>query len=206
AFGRRTAALEAHGSDADLVATPVMLGQALPGWLVGMLAVAMFASFMSTQDSYLFCWSSIIARDILAPLKGRDNDAVFQKRATQIGIAAIAAYEIYWGLVYDGGEDIWDYLAVSGAIYFCSGIVLLAGGLYWKRATRRGALAALALGFTSIVALGPVKAALGLDGVSAPAIGFAAIALSLAGFIVGSLTETPGDAAAKGRLRVSSGG
>lgn len=183
--------LASHGRDADLVATPVMLGTALPGWFVGFLAVAMFASFMSTQDSYLFCWSSIIARDILGPLTGRTDDAPFQKRATQVGTALIALYEIYWGLIYQGGEDIWDYLAVSGSIYFCSGIVLLAGGLYWPRATRRGAIAALVLGFSAIAALGPVKSGLGLGDVSAPVIGFAAIGLSLLGLIVGSLTERP---------------
>ncbi len=184
-------ALAAHGRDSDLVATPIMLGTALPGWLVGILAVAMFASFMSTQDSYLFCWSSIIARDILGPLTGRTDDAPFQKRATQVGILLIALYEIYWGLVYEGGEDIWDYLAVSGSIYFCSGIVLLAGGAYWPRATRRGAIAALVLGFAAVIALTPVKTALGLEQVSAPVIGFATIGLSLMGFILGSLSEKP---------------
>lgn len=184
-------ALATHGRDGDLVATPVMLGQALPGWFVGLLAVAMFASFMSTQDSYLFCWSSIIARDILGPLTGRHDDAPFQMRATRIAIVAIATYEIYWGLIYQGGEDIWDYLAVSGSIYFCSGIVLLAGGAYWPRATRRGALAALILGFSALAGLGPLKAALGLQDVSAPVIGFAAIGLSLAGFVLGSLSEKP---------------
>lgn len=189
--GEAATTLAGYGRDADLVATPMMLGSALPGWLVGFLAVAMFASFMSTQDSYLFCWSSIIARDILAPLTGRTDDAPFQKRATQAGIVAIALYEIYWGLIYQGGEDIWDYLAVSGSIYFCSGIVLLAGGAYWPRATRRGALAALVLGFSALAGLGPVKTALGIGDVSAPAIGFAAISLSLLGFIVGSLTDTP---------------
>ena len=183
--------LAAHGRDGDLIATPVMLGHALPGWFVGFLAVAMFASFMSTQDSYLFCWSSIIARDILGPLTGRTNDVPFQRRATQAGIFLIALYEIYWGLIYQGGEDIWDYLAVSGSIYFCSGIVLLAGGAYWPRATRRGALAALLLGFAALAGLGPVKAALGLGDVSAATVGFAAIGLSIAGFVIGSLTERP---------------
>lgn len=185
------AALAAHVRDGDLVATPVMLGQALPGWFVGLLAVAMFASFMSTQDSYLFCWSSIIARDILGPLTGRTHDAPFQMRATRIAIVLIAAYEIYWGLIYQGGEDIWDYLAVSGSIYFCSGIVLLAGGAYWPRATRRGAIVALILGFSALIGLGPLKAALGLQDVSAPVIGFAAIGLSIVGFVLGSLSEKP---------------
>lgn len=177
------------GDDRDLAATPYVLGQTLPPVLVAFVAVALFASFMSTQDGYLFCWSSIIARDILAPLLDRTGDAGFQIAATRIGIVVIAGYEIYWGLVYAGKEDLWDYLAVSGSIYFCSGIVLLAGGLYWQRATRRGALAALVAGFSAVVALTPVKAALGLDAMSAPAIGFAAIALSVAAFIIGSLSE-----------------
>lgn len=185
------ALLSAYGSDADLVATPVMLGRALPGVLVGALAVAMFASFMSTQDSYLFCWSSIIARDIAAPLTGREHDGAFQMRITRLAIVAIAGYEIYWGLIYQGGEDVWDYLAVSGSVYFCSGVVLLAGGIYWPRATRRGALLALLFGFSALAGLGPVKTLLGLEAWSGQAIGFAAIGLSLAGFVVGSLSERP---------------
>lgn len=174
-----------------LVATPAMLAELLPGWLIGILAVALFASFMSTQDGYLFCWSSIIARDIAAPLTHRRDDPGFEIHATRWIIPIIAAYEVYWGLIYAGGEDIWDYIAVSGSIYFCSGIVILAGGLYWPRATRRGALAALVLGFAAIAALSPVKTWLGLDGVSAPMIGFASIGLALAGFVLGSLTERP---------------
>ncbi len=181
--------LSGNGSDADLVATPLMLGYAMPSWLLAFLAVAMFASFMSTQDSYLFCWASILSRDVLGPVFGTVENEKAQKLGTRVLIVVIALYELYWGLIYEGREDIWDYLAVSGSIYFCSGIVLLAGGLYWKGATRRGALWALILGFSAVVALSPIKTALGLDSVSSPVIGFAAIGLSLIGFVVGSLSE-----------------
>lgn len=181
--------LAAHGSDADLVATPLMLGHAMPGWLLAFLAVAMFASFMSTQDSYLFCWASILSRDVLGPVFGTIENEAAQKWGTRALIVAIALYELYWGLIYEGREDIWDYLAVSGSIYFCSGIVLIVGGLYWKGATRRGALWALILGFSAIIALAPLKTALGLEHVPSPIIGFAAIGLSLLGFIIGSLSE-----------------
>lgn len=180
---------ETFGKDSDLAATAAMLGVALPGWLLAFMAVALFASFMSTQDGYLFCWASIISRDILGPLTGKIDDEAFQKSATRAAIVLIALYELYWGLIYEGKEDIWDYLAVSGSIYFCSGIVLLVGGLYWKGATRRGALWALILGFSSVVALEPIKLALGLEGVPAPVIGFATIALAGLGFVVGSLSE-----------------
>jgi SSS family solute:Na+ symporter len=188
------AALEAHGSDADLVATPLMLGYAMPAPLLAFLAVAMFASFMSTQDSYLFCWASILSRDVLGPVFGTIDNERAQKLGTRTLIAVIALYELYWGLIYEGGEDVWDYLAVSGSIYFCSGIVLLTGGLYWKGASRRGALWALILGFSAILGLTPLKTALGLEMLSGPAIGFGAIGLSLIGFVAGSLSERKGTA------------
>ncbi len=183
------AALAGYGGDADLVAMPAMLGHALPGPLLAFLVVAMFASFMSTQDSYLFCWASILSRDVLGPIFGTVDDERAQKLGTRVLIVLIALYELYWGLVYEGREDVWDYLAVSGSIYFCSGIVLLAGGLYWKGATRRGALLALIFGFSAILGLAPLKAALGLEALSGPTIGFAAIGLSVFGLVAGSLSE-----------------
>jgi len=179
--------LGSHGGDADLVATALMFGHAMPDWLVAFLAVALFASFMSTQDGYLFCWASILSRDVIGPVFGTVDNEWAQKLGTRSLIVLVALYELYWGLVYEGREDIWDYLAVSGSIYFCSGVVLLAGGLYWKGATRNGAILALILGFSAVLGLSPVKTAFGLEYLTAPAIGFLSIALSVAGFVSGSI-------------------
>jgi hypothetical protein len=55
----------------------------------------------------------------------------------------------------------------------------------------RGAIAALILGFSALIGLGPLKAALGLQDVSAPVFGFAAIGLSIVGFVLGALSEKP---------------
>lgn len=181
--------LESYGSDADLVAVASLFAHALPDWALGFMVVAMFASFMSTQDGYLFCWASIISRDILGASTNRIDDEAFQKRWTRIFIILIALYELYWGLIYEGGEDVWDYLAITGSIYFCSGLVLLAGGLYWRGGTRLGAWLALILGFSAIASLEPIKLALGLSDWSAARIGFTAIGLSLTGFVLGSLLE-----------------
>ncbi len=180
---------QTYGEDADLAATPAFLGLVLPTWMLAAMAVAMFASFMSTQDSYLFCWASVLARDVYAVLRGKTRDASSQIFMTRVIIVLIALYELYWGLIYDGKEDIWDYLAVSGSIYFCSGTILLAGGLYWKGATRWGALLALLFGFCAVAGLAPVQSMLGIEGVSAPLVGFSAVLLSGLGFVVGSLLE-----------------
>jgi len=181
-------AVELAGDD-KLAATAVFMAQVLPAWFIGLIVVVFFASFMSTQDGYLFCWSSIISRDIIGPLVGRVDDEAFQKICTRIFIVIIAIYEFYWGLFYKGSEDVWDYMAITGSIYFSSGVVLLAGGLYWKGATKLGAWGALLFGLSAILAFGPVKKAWGFEGWSEAQIAFMAIGLSLLAFIVGSLLE-----------------
>lgn len=175
--------------DAKLAATAQFMADVLPPWIIGLTVVVFFASFMSTQDGYLFCWGSIIARDILGVLTGKIEDEGFQKRWTRIFIVLIAFYELYWGLIYSGSEDVWSYLAITGSFYFCSGIVLLAGGLYWKGATRLGAWGALIMGLSALLAFGPIKEWAGFQAWSEAQIGFLSIGLSILGFIAGSLIE-----------------
>ena len=83
-------------------------------------------------------------------------------------IVAIGLYVLYWGLIYRGKDDIWDYMAVTGAIYFTGAFALLLGGLYWQRASSTGAFLALLAGMTAIIGLGPVQELLDIDIPSAP--------------------------------------
>lgn len=175
--------------DAKLAATAQFMADVLPVWLVGLMVVVFFASFMSTQDGYLFCWASILSRDILGSITGRVDDEAFQKKWTRIFIVLIALYELYWGLYYKGSEDVWNYLSITGSIYFCSGIVLLAGGLYWRGATRLGAWGALLFGLTALLGFGPIKEAAGFTEWSEAQIGFLSIGLSLFGLVAGSLLQ-----------------
>jgi SSS family solute:Na+ symporter len=58
---------------------------------------------------------------------------------------------LFYGLWYELPGNAWDYLAVTGNIYLASVFTLLVAGLYWRRATTKGAYAALVLG-----AIGPI--------------------------------------------------
>lgn len=49
------------------MAMPLMLGRILPIGLIGLITAGMLAAFMSTHDSYLLCWSSVITQDVIAP-------------------------------------------------------------------------------------------------------------------------------------------
>ena len=143
----------------NLYAMPIFLGRILPAGLIGLITAAMIAAFMSTHDGYLLCWSTVITQDIIAPLFKERLDNPTRIKITRILIVLIGLYILYWGLFYTGEEDIWDYMAVTGAIYFTGAFSLLLGGLYWHRASSTGAVLALFVGITAVIGLGPVQQA-----------------------------------------------
>jgi len=170
----------------NLYAMPIFLGRVLPAGVLGIITAAMIAAFMSTHDSYLLCWSSVITQDIVAPIMKNRLSTSGRIRLTRILIVAIGAYILYWGLIYKGADDVWDYMAVTGAIYFTGAFALLVGGLYWKRASSTGAVMALVAGCSAILGLGPVQDLLGIT-IPSARMGLISIGLTVTAMVVGSL-------------------
>ena len=56
--------------DQSLRALPVFLGQLLPTGLIGLIGAGMLAAFMSTHDSYLLCWGSVLSEDVVHAAMG----------------------------------------------------------------------------------------------------------------------------------------
>jgi SSS family solute:Na+ symporter len=148
-------------SQVTLIAMPVFLSQILPIGLIGIISAGMIAAFMSTHDSYLLCWSSVLTQDVVAPWFKKGLSSKARLLLTRIFIIGIGIFILIWGLWYSLGQDLWDYMAISGAIYFTGAISLLVFGLYWKRASKVGAYSALVCGFFAIIGLTPVQNKLG---------------------------------------------
>ncbi len=170
----------------NLYAMPIFLGKILPAGLIGILTAGMIAAFMSTHDSYLLCWSSVITQDIVAPMKSQPMSPQTRIKWTRTFIILIGIYILYWGLVYEGSDDIWDYMAITGAIYFTGAIALLVGGLYWKNASSTGAILALLGGLSAIIGLSPIQSFIGIS-IPGEVVGLSSVALSLFLLIGGSL-------------------
>ena len=113
-------------------------------------------------------------------------------------LVLIGAFLLVWSLWYPLELDLWDYMAVSGAIYFTGAFALLLGGLYWKRASRVGAYLALGAGAINIFSLKPVKGGiqnalvhlgieLDLSGLESEHVGLVSVALCVGLMIAGSL-------------------
>ncbi|MCH2202142.1 MAG: sodium:solute symporter family protein [Fuerstiella sp.] len=181
----------------NLYAMPVFLGRLLPTVVIGIVTAGMIAAFMSTHDSYFLTWSSVITQDIVAPLRQGPFTTVSRVRLTRILIILMGGYVLYWGLFYTGGEDIWDYMAVTGGIYFTGAFVVLMMGVYWKGTSSFGALLGLLSGLLMLFALEPVQIAVRLkyqlasgewtERLTSPQIGLITVAVAIIMTVGGSL-------------------
>ena len=190
--------------DETLRAMPVLLSQILPVGLIGLVAAGMLAAFMSTHDSYLLCWAAVIVEDVVNPIMGERLATRTRLILARLFIFLTGIFLLAWSIWYPMGQDMLDYLAVSGGVYATGAFALLLFGLYWPRASRIGAYAALAAGSGALLGLTPIREALGFTqenlgvNITGAHIGLTTTALASLLMIVGSLlfpdkqtSETP---------------
>ena len=67
-------------------------------------------------------------------------------------IVGIGVFLLVFGVWVETPSSVWNYMAVTGSIYLSGASVALIGGVYWRRASSKGAVTALLAG--SIAALG----------------------------------------------------
>ena len=141
---------------------------------------------MSTHDSYLLAWSSVITQDIIAPLFKRGLSTRTRIVVTRVLIVLIGIFLLIWGLWYQLPGTMWDYLALTGTMYLSGTLAILTCGLYWRKANRTGAYTAIALGVIFPVLQLFLKTSLGLN-ISPGLAGMSAYIVAMLGMIIGSL-------------------
>ena len=136
-------------------AMPLLLGKIIPTGLIGILVAGLLAAFMSTHDSYFVTWASVISRDIVCQFKKGEISDQQEIRYARITIVIIGLFLLIWGLWYKLPDSVWTYMAITGNIYTSGATATLIGGVYWKRTSKIGALAAFLGGLFSIIGVIP---------------------------------------------------
>jgi len=179
-------------NDASLRATPAYLGVLLPMGFIGLLLAAALAAEMSTDSGYLLTWATVIYNDLIAPCVKRPMAPKTKLFITRALVLAIGVFLLFYGLWYEMPGNAWDYLAVTGNIYLASVFTLLVAALYWKRATRVGAAAALVLGAIGPITFLIVNKVVPVDKQISPEMaGFSSFGLAFVGMLAGSLLSKP---------------
>ena len=141
----------ATNPELSLMAMPTYLGTLLPAGVVGLLVAGMLAAEMSTDSSYLLAWSSVIYNDIISPLRKKPFSERTGLWINRVLVIVIGIFLLFYGLWYKIPGRAWDYLQITGEIYFASMSVLVVCALYWKWTHAWGGYAAIILG-----AVGPI--------------------------------------------------
>jgi SSS family solute:Na+ symporter len=178
---------DGNSTGSSLELFPKYLSEILPVGALGIVVAGMLAAFMSTHDSYLLCWSSIITNDIIEPLLCREISSDKKIQLTRFIILILGMYIFVWGMFYEGSDAIWDYLSITGAVYFTGAISVIVMGIYWEKASSTGAILALLGGLSAIMGLEPIRNAIGINLSNPSIIGLSTLAFSIMLMIVGSL-------------------
>ncbi|MFI4912233.1 MAG: sodium:solute symporter [Sedimentisphaeraceae bacterium JB056] len=145
--------LQEAGADKQLL-VPFILKQMLPVGCLGLFVGAIIAAAISTDDTCLHSWGSILVQDVIMPLRKEPLDKETHMKWLRRSIIGVAVFVWFWSMLFPLQEYIFMYFAITGSIYVGGGGAVIIGGLYWKRGTTAGAWGAMITGMLfSVVGL-----------------------------------------------------
>jgi SSS family solute:Na+ symporter len=128
--------------------TPLAMSVILPTGLLGLACAAMLGAFISTHDTYLHSWGSILVQDVILPFRRKPFSPRQHLWLLRLSIFTVAIFIFLFSLLFEHTQYIAMFLAITGAIFVGGAGAAIIGGLYWKRGTTAAAWAAMLTGMT----------------------------------------------------------
>lgn len=122
-----------------LMGVPALLQQILPVGMIGLLAATFTALAVSTDDTNLHSWGSILVQDVYMQFRKKPLTPEQHVRAFRIAIVFSTCSAYFYAFFFDLQDYLLMFMAVTSAIYVGGAGVVLVGGLYWKRGNTTGA-------------------------------------------------------------------
>jgi solute:Na+ symporter, SSS family len=162
-------------------ALPRMLLKIIPPGMFGIMIIGFIAASMSTYSSYLLSFSAILVQDVLAPMFRFFLSDSRRNMLMRFGILVIGLFMYFWGLYYSFSETVFRYITLTGSLAYAGMLTGLAGGIYWKKASKHGAYFAFAAS-----AIPPITA-LAIPAISNTTAGLLSFTLAPICMFIGSL-------------------
>lgn len=129
-------------SDVLVLASPEMAR--LPAWVVGLVAAGAIGAALSTAAGLLLVIASAVSHDLVKSVLLRglpDRGELWVARLAAVAAAALAA-----GIAVDPPGRVAEVVALAFGLAASCFFPVLVGGVFWKRATKEGAIAAMLSG------------------------------------------------------------
>ncbi len=131
---------------ADQMQMPMAISLLLPIGIKGMFAAVLFYYMLSTDTTYIHSWGCIFVQDIVLPLYHKPVSQKTHILLLRLSLACVAIFAFFFSWLFQQGDYINMFQMATGGIFNAAAGCAIIGGLYWKRATRWAAWAALCVG------------------------------------------------------------
>jgi len=135
---------------------PLVLSEILPVGLLGAFAALMLAAFISTHDTYLHSWGSILIQDVIMPFRDRPFDKETHLKVLRYSIFGVAVFIFLFSLFFQQNQKIALFFAITAAIFVGGSGAVIIGGLYWSKGTTAAAWTAMIVG--AVIGVGGIIA------------------------------------------------
>tara|TARA_Y100000994_G_scaffold42155_1_gene32941 strand:- start:57 stop:1028 length:972 start_codon:yes stop_codon:yes gene_type:complete len=133
---------------------PIVLSTVLPIGLLGAFAALMLAAFISTHDTYLHSWATILVQDVIMPFRDKPFDKDTHLKVLRYAILGVAVFIFLFSLLFQQNQKIALFFAITAAIFAGGSGAVIIGGLYWDRGTTKAAWTAIIVG--ALISVGGV--------------------------------------------------
>ncbi|WP_066926081.1 sodium:solute symporter family protein [Murdochiella massiliensis] len=161
--------------------------EALPPFIGALMIASLMAAVMSTVDSQLIYVTASATKDIYCQFINKDAS---QEKLAKLGKVITLVAGLITLYIALGAEMITSLLSYAYT-FLCAGtLVMVVGGIFWKKATKAGAIASSIVGIFFVILYK-------FCGVALPFASIFPILPSLIAFVVVSLLTQPKDQAQK---------
>jgi len=121
------------------ILVPAAISRIIPIGLTGAFAAMMLFAFISTNDTFMLAFSSVLIQDVIIPVRGKPLSPKTHLIALRLSVVFVAVAVVVFSVFFKISDNIFMFMALSGSIYTAgAGIVILAG-LYWHKGSSKAA-------------------------------------------------------------------
>jgi SSS family solute:Na+ symporter len=98
---------------------PIVLSKILPVGLLGAFAALMLCAFVSTHDTYLHSWATILVQDVIMPFRSKPFDKETHLKVLRYSIFGVAVFIFLFSLLFQQNQKIALFFAITWGICEC---------------------------------------------------------------------------------------
>ena len=126
--------------------TPLAMSVMLPAGLLGLACAALLGAFISTHDTYLHSWGTILVQDVILPFRKKPLTPGRHLWLLRFSILGVAVFIFLFSFFFVQRINILFFFAITGGIFVGGVGSAVIGGLYWKRGSTAAAWSATIVG------------------------------------------------------------